>query len=86
LKENERNFYHSERFNIHQEIGLLDTFYPDNDTRVKRIKDRWGDYCWVVGEAKPVYSGGREICGGWMWVVREKDNVLMGLHKSSIIK
>ena len=71
----------SEKFNRYFENTKLDTFVQDNETR---CEDRYGDKGWIVGTHAKIKTFQREI-DGWNWVIRDRDNALVGIKDCNII-
>ena len=72
--------FFSERFNRYFENTILDTFVQDNGIR---CEDRYGDKGWIVGKHSAIKTDRREI-EGWFWVIRDRDNALIGIHKEML--
>lgn len=76
----------SERFNRYFENTLLDTFKPDE---ARRCKDVYGDEGWIVGYHAEILlpcssSTERKRVEPWSWVIRDRDNALIGIHKEML--
>jgi hypothetical protein len=80
------NHWKSERFNKKGEYQTNSVFFEDNDPRIQKITDKWGDDFWVVGYLEEVkfetdYGGGipKKVLA-----IRIKDNCLMSFDFSQI--
>jgi len=62
------------RFNREFENTLTDTFRPDN---ARRCVDKLGNAGWVVGFHKEEHVP-------WHWVIRDRDNVLIGIQDCNL--
>lgn len=70
----------SDRFNREFENTTLDTFDPD---KAVRCEDRYGDQGWIVGYHEKITLQRGETLP-WWWVVRDRDNALVGIHESQM--
>lgn len=72
----------NERFNREFENTLLDTFFPD---KAMRCVDIYGDEGWIVGHHAEIplpcgSSTRRNRIEPFTWILRDRDNALMGVH------
>ena len=74
----------SEQFNRFFENTTLDTFF--DESLYKRCEDRYGDKGTIVGyHDKILLEGGyRTHTNPWFWVMRDRDNALIGIQECNL--
>lgn|SRR3989339_586347 len=68
----------------------LDTYWEDDDPRIVRAVDIWGDTGWIVGWSEgielPCPMGKFSRIEGVYLMLRDKDLAVMGVHPNAIEK
>ena len=71
-----------------QNCGSLDTYWDDNDPRIKQYEDIWGSTGWIVGWSEGIElscpMGKFTKIEGVYIVLRDKDNAVMTVHPNAI--